>query len=84
MLTNIPVILKSKEARISFFYLTVTKIIFCFNCCRVKPRTMTLVLATSLLSTQHKGEMTKTGWLGIRIMCPSELTCLSTDCEPAL
>ena len=22
----------------------------------------------------------KTGWLGIGIMCPSELTCLPTDC----
>ena len=23
---------------------------------------------------------TKTGWLGIRIMCPSGVTCLSEDC----
>jgi len=45
---------------------------------------MKLVFAASPLSTQHKGEMTKTGWLGIRIMRPSELTCLSADCEPAL
>ena len=48
-----PVILKSKEARISFFYLTVTEIFFCFNCCRVKPKTMKLVFAASPQSTQY-------------------------------
>ena len=26
------------------------------------------------------GERAKTDWLGIRIMCPSGTTCLSTDC----
>jgi len=29
---------------------------------------------------QHEGERTKTGWLGIRIMCPSGATCLSVEC----
>jgi len=39
-----------------------------------------LVFIESALSTQHKRERTKTGCLGIRIMCPSGVTCLPTDC----
>ena len=39
-----------------------------------------LVIVTSPLSTQYKGETAKTGWLGIRIMCPSGATCLPADC----
>ena len=27
------------------------------------------------------GERTKSGWLGIRIMCPSGATCLPADCS---
>jgi hypothetical protein len=42
-------------------------------------KTMQLVCVASLLSTQHKGERAKTVWLGIRIMCPSGTTGLSTD-----
>ena len=38
-----------------------------------------LVFVASLLSTQYSGERAKTGWLGIRIMCPSGVTCLSAD-----
>ena len=32
------------------------------------------------LRTQHLGERAKTGWLGIRIICPSGATCLPADC----
>jgi hypothetical protein len=39
-----------------------------------------LVFVASPLNTQHEGERAKTGWLGIRIMCPSETTCLPADC----
>jgi hypothetical protein len=31
-------------------------------------------------SAKHLGERAKTGWLGIRIMCPSGATCLPKDC----
>ena len=37
----------------------------------VKPKTTKLVFVASPLSTQYYGERTKTGWLGIRIMCQS-------------
>ena len=46
---------------------------------RVKPKTIILVFVASPLSTQQR-ERAKTGWLGIRIMCPSVATCLSADC----
>ena len=39
-----------------------------------------LVFITSPLSTQHYGKTAKIGLLEIRIMCPSEVTYLSTDC----
>jgi len=29
---------------------------------------------------EHKGERAKIPWFGIRIMCSSEVTCLSADC----
>jgi hypothetical protein len=32
-----------------------------------------------LLITQHSEDIAKTGWLGIRIMCPSGATCVSMD-----
>ena len=43
--------------------------------CRFKPRSgqtkdYKLIFVTSPLITQHKVERSKTGWLGIRIMCP--------------
>ena len=47
---------------------------------RVKSKTIKLVCVASPLSTQLKGERAKTGWFGIRIMCPSGATCLSADC----
>ena len=47
---------------------------------RVKPKTMKLIYVGSSLSTQHYGERAKTGWLGIRIMCPSGTICLPADC----
>ena len=53
----------------------------------VKPKTYTIGFVASPLSMQHKGVRAKTGWLGIRIMCPSRASCLPTDCcfsEPAL
>ena len=37
---------------------------------------MKLVFVASPLSTQHLGERAKTGWLGIRRMCPNGATCL--------
>ena len=46
---------------------------------RVKSKTIKLVFVACPLSTQHYGERTKTGWLGIRIMCPIGTTCLSAD-----
>ena len=39
-----------------------------------------LVYVASPLSTQHLRVRAKTGWLRIRIMCPSGATCLSADC----
>ena len=35
-----------------------------------------LVIVAFPLSTQHLGERAKTGWIGIRIMCPSGVTFL--------
>jgi hypothetical protein len=34
------------------------------------------------ISAKHTAlkSITKDGWLGLRIMCPSGATCLSTDC----
>jgi hypothetical protein len=32
------------------------------------------------INTQHYGTTAKTGWLGIRIMCPIGETCLPSDC----
>jgi hypothetical protein len=39
-----------------------------------------LICIVSPLSTHNSGERAKTGWLGVRIMCSSETTCLSADC----
>jgi len=56
------------------------------KCCRLWVRAsigsnqMLLVFVASLLSTQHLGERSKTGWHGIGINCPSGVTCLSADC----
>ena len=41
---------------------------------RVKLKTKKKIFVASQLSMQHKGERAKTGWLGIRIMCPSGAT----------
>ena len=41
----------------------------------------TIGMCCSPLGTQHSGERTKTGWLGIRIMCPNGATCLPVDCS---
>ena len=41
---------------------------------------MKCAFAASLLSTQHSGVRAKTGWLGMRIMCPNEVTGLQVDC----
>ena len=45
----------------------------------VKPKTIKLAFAAYLLGTEHLGIRAKTGWLGIRIMCPSGATCLCAD-----
>jgi hypothetical protein len=47
---------------------------------RVNSRTDKLVFDASLLSKQHQGERGRTGWLGMRKMCPSKATCLPMDC----
>ena len=47
---------------------------------QVKTKTTKLVFAASPLRTHFEGVRTATGWLGIRIMCPSDKTCLHTDC----
>ena len=47
---------------------------------RVKPKTIKFLFVAYLLSTQHWGERATTGWLGIRIMCLSRVTCMSADC----
>ena len=43
----------------------------------VKPKTKKLVFVVSPLSMQNLGVRAKTGWLGIRIMCPSGTICQS-------
>jgi len=47
---------------------------------QVKQKATNLVFVASPLSTQHWGERAKNGWLRIRIMYPSGVTCLSADC----
>ena len=47
---------------------------------RVNSRTEKLVFDASLLSKQHQGERGRTGWLGMRKMCPSKAICLPMDC----
>ena len=39
-----------------------------------------MLFVASLLSTEHRGERAKTGWLRIRIMSPSWAIYLSADC----
>ena len=46
----------------------------------VKQKNIKLIFVASPLRTQHYGEKAKTGWLGIRIMCPSGATYLPNDC----
>ena len=50
-----------------------------FEPLRVNTKTIKLVFVASPLSTQHLGKREKTGWFGIRIMCPSRAPCLSAD-----
>ena len=47
---------------------------------RVKPENINLVFVAFPLITQHTRERATTGWLGIRIICPSRATCQSADC----
>ena len=44
-----------------------------------KTKTIKLVFAVSQLITQYYGARAETGLLGIRIMCLSGATCISTD-----
>ena len=46
----------------------------------VQTKDYELVCVASPLSTQHYGVRAKTGWFGIRILCPSRMPCLSADC----
>jgi hypothetical protein len=43
-----------------------------FHSGRIKPKTIKLVFAR-YFATDTAGERTKTSWLAIRIMCPSEV-----------
>jgi hypothetical protein len=43
-------------------------------------KVITLVFDASPLRTEHQEERGKTGWLGIKTVCPSGVTCLSADC----
>ena len=46
---------------------------------RVIPKIIKLVFVTSLLSMQHSAVKPKTGWLRMRLACPSGATYLSVD-----
>ena len=46
---------------------------------QVKAKTIKFVFVASPRSKQHYGERAKTGWLGIKIKCPSGATCLPAD-----
>ena len=41
---------------------------------------MKIGFADSPQNIQYQGVRAKSGWLGIRIMCPSGATCLPVDC----
>jgi len=41
-----------------------------------KLQTINLIFAASLLSTHHSRVRAKTGWLGVRMICPSGMSCL--------
>jgi hypothetical protein len=43
-------------------------------------KTVKMLFVGSPLNTQLSGKRAKTGWLDIRIMCPSGATCLCADC----
>ena len=45
---------------------------------QVKPETIRIVFAASLLSIRNYRVRSKTGWLRNRIMCPSGATCLNS------
>ena len=47
---------------------------------QIKRKTIKLVFATSLLSTQNLAVRANAVWLGIRIMCLVGATCLPADC----
>jgi hypothetical protein len=47
----------------------------------VKPKTIKLIFAASPLSSPQSGVRAKTGWLGIRIVCPSGACLLLSICE---
>ena len=47
---------------------------------QVQSKIITLVFIASPLSTWRCDENAKTGWFGIRIMCPTVATCLPPDC----
>jgi hypothetical protein len=47
---------------------------------KIGQKNIKLVLVASPLRKYHYGERARTGWLGIRIMCPSGATYLPNDC----
>ena len=52
----------------------------CSSCVFRSNQRLKLVFATFLLSMQYSGVRTKTGFLRIRFISPSEATCLLDDC----
>jgi hypothetical protein len=51
-----------------------------FDPVRVKPKTKKLVIFCFSAKHAELRRRSKTGWFGIRIMCPSGATCLPVDC----
>ena len=47
---------------------------------RVTPKSITLVFVASPVNTQYLAETAQTGWLGIRIMCPSRAIRIFVSC----
>ena len=48
--------------------------------CRVIPKNVKFTFAVSSFRAQYLEVRAITGWLGIRIMCSSGVTCLPADC----
>ena len=72
---NVPIILRSMDLLFDIIQIIFICLIDFFHYTYSQ-----LVLAASPLNTQHSGKRAKTSWLGKRIMCLSEVTCISVEC----